>query len=44
LRIDDLDPPRIAPGSVDSIFRCLEKFRMHWDGEVVYQSAQAGAL
>jgi glutamyl-Q tRNA(Asp) synthetase len=43
LRIDDLDPPRIAPGSVDSIFRCLEEFQMHWDGEVVYQSARAGA-
>jgi glutamyl-Q tRNA(Asp) synthetase len=43
LRIDDLDPPRIAPGSVDSIFRCLEKFQMHWDGEVVYQSARTGA-
>jgi glutamyl-Q tRNA(Asp) synthetase len=43
LRIDDLDPPRIAPGSVDSIFRCLEKFQMHWDGDVVYQSARTGA-
>ena len=43
LRIDDLDPPRIAPGSVDSIFRCLEKFQMNWDGEVVFQSARAGA-
>ena len=43
LRIDDVDPPRIAPGSVDSIFRCLEKFQMNWDGEVVFQSARAGA-
>ena len=43
LRIDDLDPPRVARGSVDSIFRCLEKFQMAWDGEVVFQSARAGA-
>lgn len=43
LRIDDLDPPRVAPGAVDSIFRCLEKFQMHWDGEVVFQSARTGA-
>ena len=40
LRIDDLDPPRVAPGAVDSIFRCLEEFQMDWDGEVVFQSAR----
>lgn len=43
LRIDDVDPPRVAPGSVDSILRCLEKFRMAWDGEVVYQSTRNAA-
>jgi glutamyl-Q tRNA(Asp) synthetase len=43
LRIDDLDPPRVAAGAVDSIFRCLEKFQMAWDGEVVFQSARADA-
>jgi glutamyl-Q tRNA(Asp) synthetase len=43
LRIDDLDPPRVAPGSVDSIFRCLEYFHMGWDGEVVFQSARSDA-
>jgi glutamyl-Q tRNA(Asp) synthetase len=43
LRIDDLDPPRVAPGSVDSILRCLEKFHMAWDGEVVFQSAREDA-
>jgi len=43
LRIDDLDPPRVAAGSVDSIFRCLEKFQMAWDGDVVFQSARADA-
>jgi glutamyl-Q tRNA(Asp) synthetase len=40
LRIDDLDPPRVAPGAVDSIFRCLDNFQMAWDGEVVFQSAR----
>jgi glutamyl-Q tRNA(Asp) synthetase len=43
LRIDDLDPPRVAPGSADSIFRCLEKFQMAWDGDVVFQSARTDA-
>jgi len=43
LRIDDLDPPRVAPGSVDSILRCLEKFQMAWDGDVVFQSARMAA-
>ena len=42
LRIDDLDPPRVARGSVNSIFRCLEKFQMVWDGDVVFQSARTG--
>ena len=43
LRIDDLDPPRVVPGSVDSILRCLEKFQMAWDGDVVFQSARMAA-
>jgi glutamyl-Q tRNA(Asp) synthetase len=43
LRIDDLDAPRVARGAVDAILRCLEKFQMHWDGEIVYQSARADA-
>ncbi len=43
LRIDDVDRPRVMPGSVDSIFRCLEKFQMAWDGEVVFQSARMDA-
>jgi glutamyl-Q tRNA(Asp) synthetase len=43
VRIDDLDPPRVAPGAVDSILRCLEAFRMCWDGEVVLQSRRGEA-
>jgi glutamyl-Q tRNA(Asp) synthetase len=38
LRIDDLDPPRVAAGSTDSILRTLTAFGFEWDGPVVYQS------
>ncbi len=43
VRIDDLDPPRIAPGSIDSILGCLQAFGMQWDDDVVHQSARAAA-
>lgn len=43
LRIDDLDPPRVAPGATDSILRCLEQLGFEWDGPVVYQSQRTPA-
>jgi glutamyl-Q tRNA(Asp) synthetase len=43
LRIDDLDPPRVLPGAIDSILRCLDAFALEWDGEVVYQSRRDAA-
>jgi len=43
LRIDDLDPPRVAPGAVDAILHCLETFGFTWDGAVVFQSQRIEA-
>src|SRR5262245_6225923 len=43
LRIDDLDPPRVAPGAVESILRCLEALGFKWDGPIVYQSRRVPA-
>ena len=37
LRIEDLDRPREAKGSADSILRTLQAFGLQWDGEVVRQ-------
>jgi glutamyl-Q tRNA(Asp) synthetase len=38
VRIDDIDPPRVVPGAADSILHTLERYGLHWDGEVVYQN------
>jgi glutamyl-Q tRNA(Asp) synthetase len=38
LRMEDLDTPRVVPGSAASILRTLEAFALTWDGEVVRQS------
>jgi glutamyl-Q tRNA(Asp) synthetase len=43
LRIDDLDPPRVAPDATDSILRCLEQLGFEWDGPVIHQSRRAAA-
>jgi len=43
VRIEDLDTPRNAAGAVDSILRDLDRFGMHWDGEVMYQSRRPEA-
>lgn len=38
VRMEDLDAARVVPGSADEILRALERYALHWDGEVVYQS------
>jgi glutamyl-Q tRNA(Asp) synthetase len=43
VRIDDLDPPRVVPGSAAAILQTLTACGMHWDGRVVFQSARADA-
>ena len=42
LRIEDVDRLRTAPGATDAIARALDRYGLHWDGAVVYQSQRAG--
>lgn len=42
LRMEDLDTPRIVPGSADRILRTLETFGLFWDGPVTWQSHDTG--
>lgn len=43
VRVEDLDPPRVAPGAADDILLTLEACGMEWDGSVAYQSARYDA-
>ena len=38
VRIEDIDPPREVKGASDDILNTLEKFGLHWDGDVLFQS------
>lgn len=38
LRMEDLDPPREVPGAQTAILQTLERYGLHWDGELVRQS------
>ncbi len=40
VRIEDLDTPRVIPGSAAGILRTLETLNLFWDGEVIFQSAR----
>lgn len=43
VRMEDLDRPRELPGAADEILRQLAAFGLHWDGEVLKQSARTQA-
>lgn len=38
VRIEDIDESRTVLGAAEDILRCLQFFRMTWDGKVVWQS------
>lgn len=38
VRIEDIDAPRVVPGSADEILAALRRYSLDWDGEVVWQS------
>jgi len=41
VRMEDLDTPRVVPGSADQILRDLEWLGLDWDGPVLYQSQRS---
>lgn len=43
VRIEDIDPPREVSGAADAILRALERFALHWDRTVLYQSERLEA-
>ena len=43
VRIEDLDPPRVARGAADDILRTLDACGMQWDGAIVCQSTRFDA-
>jgi glutamyl-Q tRNA(Asp) synthetase len=38
VRMEDIDRPRVVPGSAEEILAVLRKYGLQWDGEVVWQS------
>ena len=38
VRMEDLDAPRVVPGSADEILGALRRYGLEWDGDVVQQS------
>lgn len=38
VRIEDIDLPRVVPGSAEEILAALARYGLEWDGQVVWQS------
>jgi glutamyl-Q tRNA(Asp) synthetase len=38
VRIEDIDTPRVVPGSAEEILDALRRYALGWDGEIVWQS------
>ncbi|HUP60387.1 MAG TPA: tRNA glutamyl-Q(34) synthetase GluQRS [Thermoanaerobaculia bacterium] len=38
VRIEDIDTPRVVPGSAEEILAALRRYGLDWDGEIVWQS------
>ena len=38
MRMEDLDTPRVVPGSAEEILAALHRYGLEWDGEVAWQS------
>lgn len=43
VRMEDVDKPRCEPGADAQILHQLERYGLHWDGAVVYQSTRSEA-
>lgn len=38
VRMEDIDTPRVVPGSAAEILGALQRYGLEWDGEIVWQS------
>ena len=38
VRMEDIDTPRVVPGSAEGILAALQRYALQWDGEAVWQS------
>lgn len=43
VRIEDLDTPRVVPGSADQIIQTLDTFGFEWTGSILHQSSRRDA-
>lgn len=43
VRMEDVDPPRVAAGAADAILRTLEAYGFEWDGPVMWQGRRGEA-